>query len=116
MDCNKQRFPMPLSRRAKQFMAFDALKGFKEAIAATECYTEPKKELSDSQIEYINQNLVSLRKGETVIITYYGAYEERYIQLTGIVEKIDLYWRTLMVGKVVIDFSEICEIEILKSA
>ena len=54
---SKVRCPMSRGRRAKQFMPFDALKGFKEAIAATEVYTEPKKELEDYRIDEINATL-----------------------------------------------------------
>ena len=44
---------MPASRRAKQFMPFDALRGLKEAIAAKEKRLEPRRELSEYMKEQI---------------------------------------------------------------
>ena len=41
---------MPASRRAKQFMPFDALRGLKEAIAAKEKIPIPKKELAEDMV------------------------------------------------------------------
>ena len=83
------RAPMPRSRRAKQFMPFDALTGLREAIAAKERVTEPRRYLSDDAIAEINETLISLRKGQVVTIVYYGDYEQKYLQLTGPVMKVD---------------------------
>ena len=116
MAYNKNRYPMPAVRRAKQFQPFDALAGFKEAIAATERFTEPKRELADYRIEQINAKLTELKKGTVVIVTYYGNQEEKYLQLTGSVLEIDPYWGSLRIGDETIDFPEIYELEILKSA
>lgn len=116
MAYSRIRCPMPASKRAKQFQPFDALAGFKEAIAATERYTEPKRELADYRIEQINEQLNTLQKGESVIVTYYGNLEEKYIQLTGCVAGIDPYWGSLRVGDEIIDFPEIYELEVLQTA
>lgn len=110
MARQKHRAPMPNSRRAKQFMPFDALCGLKEAIAAKEKITIPKKELAEDMIREINSILVDLRKGQNVTVVYYNDYEEEYLQLTGTVEKVDSYWKLLQIGNVAIDFEEISEI------
>ena len=104
------RASMPPSRRAKQFVPFDALKGLKEAIAAKEKISTPKKELAEDMIREINSILVDLRKGQNVTVVYYNGYEEEYLQLTGEVEKVDAYWKLLQIGNVAIDFEEISEI------
>ena len=101
---------MPASRRAKQFMPFDALRGLKEAIAAKEKIPIPKKELAEDMVREINSILVDLRKGQNVTVVYYNDYEEEYHQLTGAVEKVDSYWRLLQIGNIAIDFEEISEI------
>ena len=98
---------MPASRRAKQFMAFDALKGLKEAIAARERLTEPRKELSEDRIREISDQLLRLQPGQMVTVVYYCAYEQSYLQLTGPVTKVDGYWCCLQVGQTMIDFTEI---------
>ena len=106
----KPRVPMPASRRAKQFMPFDALRGLKEAIAAKEKISIPKKELAEDMVREINSILIDLRKGQNVTVVYYNDYEEEYLQLTGTVEKVDSYWQLLQIGKIAIGFDEISEI------
>ena len=108
------RAPMPRSRRAKQFMPFDALTGLREAIAAKERVTEPRRYLSEDAIAEINETLVSLHKGEVITITYYGTYEQAYKQLTGPVTRIDSYWNSLHLGDISIEFSEIFDILVSK--
>lgn len=104
------RAPMPPSRRAKQFVPFDALKGLKEAIAAKEKRPQPRKELTDYMIEAINDTLRELEKGQQVTVIYYGSLEQEYLQITGAVVKVDPYWKLLQINNVMIDFSEIIEI------
>ena len=104
------RAPMPTSRRAKQFASFQALKGLNEAIAAKEKRPEPRRELTDYMKEQINNTLSELRKGQQVTVVYYGSMEQETLQITGTVMKVDPYWQTLQVNKLVIDFSEIYEI------
>ena len=96
--------------KTKQSAPFDALKGLKEAIAAKEKRPEPRRELTDYMKEQINNTLSELRKGQQVTVVYYGSMELETLQVTGTVMKVDAYWQTLQVNKLVIDFSEIYEI------
>ena len=98
---------MPRSKRAKIFSSFDALVGLKEAIAAKERVTEPRRYPSEDAIAEINTLLLGLQKGQIITIVYYGGYEQRYLQLTGPVTKVDAYWQNLQVGTTTIDFPEI---------
>jgi len=101
------RAPMPRSRRAKQFMPFDALRGLKEAIAAKERVVEPRRYPSEDAIAEINEKLLGLHKGQIVTVVYYGIYEQIYLQLTGPVTKVDPYWHHLQVGNTTIGVPEI---------
>ena len=101
---------MPPSRRAKQFSMFDALKGLREALAEKERIPEERRELAPDAVEELNRTLTGLKQGQTVTVLYYCTYERAHIQLTGPVTKIDTYWRTLYVGEVGIDFTEITEL------
>lgn len=101
------RAPMPRSRRAKQFMPFDALRGLKEAIAAKERVIEPRRYPSEDTIAEINATLLGLQKGQIITVVYYGIYEQVYLQLTGPVTKVDSYWQNLQVGNTTIEFPEI---------
>lgn len=101
------RAPMPRSKRAKLFQPFDALVGLREAIAAKERVTEPRRYPSEDAIAEINAKLLGLQKGQIITVVYYGDYEQAYLQLTGPVSKVDPYWHTIKVGNTTIDFSEI---------
>lgn len=101
------RAPMPRSRRAKQFMPFDALRGLREAIAAKERVVEPRRYPSEDAIAEINEILLGLHKGQIITVVYYGIYEQLYLQLTGPVTKVDSYCQNLQVGNITIDFPEI---------
>ena len=105
MAAKTVRAPMPRSRRAKQFMPFDALRGLKEAIAAKERVIEPRRYPSEDAIAEINATLLGLHKGQIITVVYYGIYEQVYLQLTGPVTKVDFYW--LQVGNTTIEFPEI---------
>ena len=107
MAAKTVRAPMPRSRRAKQFMPFDALRGLKEAIAAKERVIEPRRYPSEDAIAEINAALLYLNKGQIITVVYYGIYEQAYLQLTGPVTKVDPYWKSIQVGDNCIDFSEI---------
>lgn len=101
------RVPMPRTRRAKVFQPFDALVGLREAIAAKEIITEPKRELTEDSIAEINQTLMELQKGQIVTVVYYDDHEQNYLQLTGPVTKIGPYWNSLQIGTTVLNFPEI---------
>ena len=103
------RAPMPRSRRAKQFMPI-TMPGLKEAIAAKERVTEPRRYPSEDAIAEINSLLLKLQKGQIITIVYYGGYEQRYLQLTGPVTKVDSYWHSIQIENNTIDFSEIFQL------
>ena len=108
------RTPMSIKMRAKQFAMFDALKGLTEAIAEIESSYTPKKELSDSRIEEINQQLHWLRIGYKVTISYYCYFGKQYRTVTDRIVRIDTFWKEIQVGETVIDFSEIDEIQCIE--
>lgn len=104
------RAPMPRSKRAKIFSSFDALSGLKEAIEAKERVIEPRRYPSEDAIAEINEKLLDLHKGQIITVVYYGDYEQRYLQLTGPVIKVDPYWHSIQIENITIDFSEIYEL------
>ena len=105
------RAPMPRSRRAKQFMPF-TMPGLKEAIAAKERVTEPRRYPSEDAIAEINDVLLNLCKGQLITVVYYGVYEQVYLQLTGPVARVDQQWHTLQIGNQLINFPEIYAIQV----
>ena len=95
--------------RAKQFIPFDALKGFYELIDNEKKITNIKKELSDDMESALNDKLCSISKGDKVIIKYY--YNVDYIETSGIIKKIDYTYRKLYIMNTIINFDDILNIE-----
>ena len=92
------RTPMPIKMRAKQFAMFDAMKGLTEAIADKERCCYPQRELSEERIAELEAIISSLQVGITVNITYYCGYSHGYKRIRGIVNKIDTYWKQILVS------------------
>lgn len=65
--------------RAKQFLPFDALKGFNEVLKIIE--------LKVDNNDYVKESISKLQIGDKVTIKYYLDFE--YIETTGIVKKIE---------------------------
>ena len=105
---SKARTPMPVSERAKQFMPFAAVKGLEEALAAKEKIKVPKRELSEEMTGKLDQTLQSLKRGQLVTVIYYQ--EEEYLQLTGLVAKLDVYHGYLQIVTTKIKFDNIYEL------
>ena len=101
---------MELTRRAKIFSPFDALKGFNEAVASKEVIYVDKKELNEEEIRELNIILNTLKNltansrlardnNITATVTYFvpcydidnEAYMTKgsYETVTGIVRNID---------------------------
>lgn len=62
--------------------------------------------------QQLSKTLSSLHRGQQVTVIYDGKFEKQRLQVTGKVERIDQYWKTLQVNKIGIDFSEIHDIQI----
>ncbi len=99
---NKIHPKMDRENRAKQFMPFDALKGFREALAEKERETDAKKELSEERKAELDRRLHMLHKGDMVTAEYFqnGVYTKE----TGRVTKIDKTCRVLKLEEQEIPF------------
>lgn len=105
------RAPMPIKMRSKQFTMLDALKGLTVAITEKEKSYMPQRELSESRIEKINQQLQVLKTGDKVMVSYYCCYGRKHSTITERTVRIDSYWQERQVGDTVIDSSELDEIK-----
>ena len=81
------RLIMTRASRAKQFLPFDALSGFKEALKEKEIKKEAKIELSEDSLQELENKLNELEKGSIIKLTYYK--NNRYVETIGIITKID---------------------------
>lgn len=96
------------NKRAKQFMPFAPLKGFKEALREKEKVIVPKRILTSDDIDNLNYKFPQLKKGMIVKVVYYS--DGNYIELEGMVSKIDNYNKILTIVKTKIFYNEILDI------
>ena len=98
-----------MQNRAKEFMPFDALKGFKEALKKVEKIKEDKKELSEDIFSELNDKVKTLKKGDYVILEHFNDMD--YIKTKGIVKKVDYINKVIYVDNSKIFFDDIIYID-----
>lgn len=129
--------PMPLSRRAKIFSPFDALRGFSDAVASREVLYVPRKQLNEEQCADLDRKIARLRKltANTRICREHPTYvrvrhfvicsdpgSEAYGQLgqyedtAGICLGVDPHSRTVTVGEQTISADDIIALAIAEEA
>ena len=95
--------------RARQFLPFDALKGFRESLEKTEFLLENKKILSSDSEEELNNKFLSLSIGNYVFVKYY--YQFEYVESYGIIKRIDTIYKNLYLSNSKISFDDIIDIK-----
>lgn len=98
---------------AQIFQSFDALKGFRELLAQQEQIHVPKRELSEDQRDELDWKLRQIKVGSMIRIVY--RKDQDYIQLEGIVSKLNIDMRMLQIVKKKIDLLSIVEIDLLEN-
>ena len=98
------------SDRAKQFLPFESLKGFKEMLLLAEIPKESKKDLLEDECNILNTIILKLKKDMNVTISYY--YEVEYVKTTGIIKKIDFIHKKVYLLDGIINFDDIVYIQI----
>lgn len=96
---------MDRSDRAKQFMPFDALKGFREALKERERVVVPKRVLSEEQLEELDRKFSMVKKGDVVTVEYYLNGE--YVMMTGKVTDVDGMDKSIKIADLKIDVGDI---------
>ncbi len=116
---SKNHRHMSNANRAAQFMPYDALSGYKEAIQENGRITVQKVELSDEEKskinDVLNQILIQIKNHPKVQMTYYvlddykdgGSYE----QIEEQVKKIE-FGKVFFMNCVAIDIEDIISIEL----
>ena len=97
-----------MENRAKQFMPFAALKGYEEALRAKEKIVVPKIELSEEKKEELNQKMQQVHKNDMITVVYFSQGE--YLQMEGLVSRIDVTAKVLKVVNTKIAFADIYEL------
>jgi hypothetical protein len=109
------RQKMTIEKRAKIFLPFDALEGFRDLLKskAQDKKKEDVRILSEEDLKDINNVLSSLKKGMLIRVVFYNTKEKCYIEKTGVFTKMNINDRFIMVIKDKIIIDDISEIEIL---
>lgn len=103
-----KRIKMDRQNRARQFMPFDALKGFREALREKERILVPRRELSEEQKEELDFRCKQICKKDMLTVEYFQDGE--YVQVTGMVSKIDETGKILQVVDTKIPFEDITDL------
>lgn len=80
--------------RAKLFLSFDSLKGYREIIRKKERIVVDPKELSEDDCYELNWKIQQIRIGQMINIIYFDRNE--YVLLEGMVTDIDLDYKKMM--------------------
>ena len=94
--------------RARQFLPFDALKGYKEAIMSKRKVVLTKKELSEDEAENLSYKFNQIQVGMMVKIIYFENNE--YISMEGMIAKLDLDDKYIQIVKTKIKIDSIVNI------
>ena len=98
-----------MSDRARQFLPFDALKGFKEAIKERQKIKDEKPVLSEEMAIELSYKLNQVKKGMIVKIVHYD--NEEYIETFGMVSEFSEVFNYLKIVKKKILFENILDIQ-----
>ena len=98
-----------MSDRARQFLPFDALKGFKEAIKERHKIKVEKPVLSVEMAIELSYKLNQVKKGMIVKIVHYD--NEEYIETFGMVSEFSEVFNYLKIVKKKILFENILDIQ-----
>ncbi len=100
---------MDRTDRAKQFMPFDALKGFREALEEKERIVVRKRELSEEQKEELDLKMRQIRKKDIITVEYF--HDGEYVQVTGMVSRIDEAGKVLKIVNTKIAMEDIVDLQ-----
>ncbi len=96
--------------RAKQFLPFNALRGYYTLIKEKENIKENKKILSTDEYERLEREFCKVEIGSIVWIKYY--LDDHYEEIEGMVSKIDLVFKTIQIVKTEILIKDIVDLKI----
>lgn len=101
---------MNRTSRAKQFLPFDALEGFRKALAEKEEEYDVRKEFTEESFEELESQFNRLEKGSKTIVKYYK--NKKYNEIYGTVTNIDYIKRKIQINGENINVCDIEKIEV----
>ncbi len=88
---------MTRAGRAKQFLPFDALKGFQEALNAKQIKCEDKKELTKDSFTKLEEEWNKIEQDSIVRVKYYK--NKGYVEIQGQIDKIDYIKKKIQINE-----------------
>lgn len=107
----EKREKMKMSDRAKIFLPFNGLRGYYDLILKANEIKEDKRELSEEELDELNNILNKLEKRMVVKIKYYNV--DKYTEIEGMISKIDYINQYITIVKTKINFEDLYLIQIL---
>lgn len=101
---------MTRASRAKQFLPFDALKGFQEALNEKQIKYDDKKELTEESYIRLQEEWNKIDKNSLVKVKYYK--NKRYIEIQGKITNIDYIKKKIRINDEVISTCDIIDIQL----
>lgn len=95
--------------RAKQFMPFAALKGYEEALRKREKIVVAKPHLSEEMKAELDRKMQQIERNDIVTVVYFK--DDEYLEITGMVTRLDIDTRVLKVVNTKIPFQDIYKLE-----
>lgn len=108
------KLKMPISQRAKIFMPFDALKGFKDALKEKEKVKVDKKILSEDQVSVLNEDLYKIKKGDLIEVIYYDNINHNYLKMIGVLTEKNETFKYIVIIKSKILFDDLISVKIVE--
>ena len=95
--------------RAKQFLPFNALKGYYTLLEEKKKIKEERKILSADEYERLEREFVKIKIGSIIKVKYY--LNDRYENIEGMVSKIDLVFKKIQIVKTEILIKDIVDLK-----
>lgn len=104
------QYKKDMADRAQIFQPFDTLKGFRQMLALEERIIVPQRELMEDELEELDRRIHEVKIGMMVEVEYYDG--DDYVQLKGMVSKIDLENRFIQIVKKRVNLDKIVWVEL----
>ncbi len=101
---------MSMEQRAKIFLPFNGLRGYYDLILKVDKVVEPKRELSEDELNELSEIFNKLKKRMIVEVTYYK--DDGYVKIYGMISKINIVKRVITIIKTEIKFDDILTVKI----
>lgn len=96
-------------KRARLFLSFDSLKGFKNYLQVKQKTVVDPVELASDALDELDWKIKQVQPGMMITIVYFN--HDEYILRTGLVSKIDFEYKKLVIVNQEINFNQIIKIK-----